>query len=246
MTFAATTDIHNPTPSQWPTASLNQTFSLGLSAPGTHHIITFSTHRRDLHLGDNAGLEFGMSRNYSTPRESKRHPPPNTNPPPRVTPCRKDPTAKKYKTKKVIATPRKCHTPISNALKPGAEPGSGPWGSTTCCAPVPWETRPARPGCSLAPTNERFERFSGTPEQALYHLWILLCRTSQSAIAQTNRLYRVTYRPSPRRWLRSKVASARAHLPCPRWLDEWRGLTERFRHVALTIALLSFRKDPAR
>lgn len=52
-------------------------------------------------------------------------------------------------------------------------------------------------------------------------------------------------RPSPRRWLRSKVASARGLL----WLSPpgWQagGCQQRgFRHVALTIALITFRKDP--
>lgn len=45
-------------------------------------------------------------------------------------------------------------------------------------------------------------------------------------------------RPSPRRWLRSKVASASSTLDV--FLDSFV-----LRHVALTIALISFRKNPA-
>jgi len=98
----------------------------------------------------------------------------------------------------------------------------------------------------MSTLQRAFRAVSGAPEQPLTTCGSSSAKPSQSSTVHADKPPRGTYRPSPRRWLRSKVASARARLPCPRRLDEWLGSTERLRHIALTIALLSFRKDPAR
>ena len=101
--------------------------------------------------------------------------------------------------------------------KPGAltTRQSGFGDSTTCSATVPRETRPAQPGAlpfQKLGNEDTIQQAFRLPITGVRLSWFPLYKT-ELAGAETGREQCHTYRPSPRRWLRSKVASARGRLP---------------------------------
>ncbi|OTB15551.1 hypothetical protein K445DRAFT_22492 [Daldinia sp. EC12] len=120
-------------------------------------------------------------------------------------------------------------------------PGSGAFpiepGAFGTVRANPRKTCPQRDATSPAPSHTRgLQKFCGGVD--------LLFPTKACSHASGGGFALGSPRPSPRRWLRSKVASAEVR-ERDGWLHNLGKESLALWHIALTIALISFRKNPS-
>lgn len=150
-------------------------------------------------------------------RGINRHPRVDTNPPPERSPCR-------FFLCLSFSQPSIVHRTRQSAR-------GGPGNSTTCSMLPPGDATSPALDCTMYNVRGVFCDLANTGA-------VPLCTKCQHRKPRTWALAS-SYRPSPRRWLRSKVASA-ACPPCWNCPREQGGISK---HIALTIALFSFRRD---